>query len=182
MKAFLLKSSRRDRDIRSYGVAFDVSDDRGKHVQLIDPVTIDLLGRFKGDATPKRLEKVRQLANVRSARAQRIRLPLYLLILGITAVCVAYGLILTWPPNSAWQIALEVVLTVYVGAVSWRALLAISQNMRVRYARRIMNAMAQQGLCLSCSYDLCGLPTESDGCVVCPECGAAWKVGESVRF
>lgn len=31
------------------------------------------------------------------------------------------------------------------------------------------------GVCGSCGYTLEELPTEGDGCVVCPECGAAWK-------
>lgn len=35
--------------------------------------------------------------------------------------------------------------------------------------------------CLVCRYDLAGLPTESDGCVVCPECGAAWDLPISAK-
>lgn len=30
--------------------------------------------------------------------------------------------------------------------------------------------------CPCCAYRLVGLPPEEDGCVVCPECGAAWRV------
>jgi hypothetical protein len=29
--------------------------------------------------------------------------------------------------------------------------------------------------CLACGYDVRGVPPESDGCTVCPECGAAWR-------
>ncbi|GAB5496113.1 MAG: hypothetical protein Phyf2KO_11930 [Phycisphaerales bacterium] len=32
------------------------------------------------------------------------------------------------------------------------------------------------GQCPSCQYDLIGLIAETDGCAVCPECGAAWKL------
>jgi hypothetical protein len=32
-------------------------------------------------------------------------------------------------------------------------------------------------VCPSCRYHLAGLPTEPDGCTVCPECGAAWRFG-----
>ncbi len=180
MKASTLKITSRDREIRGRGTAFEVADDRDEQVQLIDPVTIDLLGRFRGDASLERLEKVRQLANVRTARAQKIRLPFYLLILGITGVCAAYGLVIMWSPTSAWQVALNVVLAIIGGVAFWQGLLSLSRSMRIRYARRIMNAMAQEGLCCSCGYDLWGLPTESDGCVVCPECGAAWKASEPV--
>lgn len=36
------------------------------------------------------------------------------------------------------------------------------------------------GRCASCTYEMVGLPVEADGCAVCPECGAAWKVMEPV--
>ncbi|MEM1071826.1 MAG: hypothetical protein AAGB48_03840 [Planctomycetota bacterium] len=30
--------------------------------------------------------------------------------------------------------------------------------------------------CMSCGYGLRDLSPEPDGCIVCPECGAAWKL------
>lgn len=36
-------------------------------------------------------------------------------------------------------------------------------------------ALLKRGVCGSCLYRLKGLPVEDDGCVVCPECGAAWR-------
>ncbi len=45
--------------------------------------------------------------------------------------------------------------------------------------RRVLPRHVQQilasGYCPSCAFSLEGLVVESDGCVVCPECGAAWK-------
>jgi hypothetical protein len=32
------------------------------------------------------------------------------------------------------------------------------------------------GMCIGCGYSLEDLPCEADGCTVCPECGAAWKL------
>jgi hypothetical protein len=29
--------------------------------------------------------------------------------------------------------------------------------------------------CLACTYSIEGLPEDTDGCTVCPECGAAWR-------
>ena len=37
-------------------------------------------------------------------------------------------------------------------------------------------AFVARGRCASCTYEIVGLPVQSDGCAVCPECGAAWKV------
>lgn len=31
-------------------------------------------------------------------------------------------------------------------------------------------------LCLACGYDMNGCKVENDGCTVCPECGAAWRL------
>jgi len=44
---------------------------------------------------------------------------------------------------------------------------------------RLRDAMVAEGLCASCGYPIRGLEVEADGCAVCPECGAAWKVGEA---
>ena len=32
--------------------------------------------------------------------------------------------------------------------------------------------------CPNCDYQLAGLPPAPDGCTVCPECGAAWKLAQ----
>jgi hypothetical protein len=34
----------------------------------------------------------------------------------------------------------------------------------------------QERICPSCLYDLQNLPPQEDGCTVCPECGAAWRL------
>lgn len=34
------------------------------------------------------------------------------------------------------------------------------------------------GRCPSCGYDLRPQPAHPDGCTVCPECGAAWRLGQ----
>ncbi|GJM18987.1 MAG: hypothetical protein DHS20C14_12000 [Phycisphaeraceae bacterium] len=42
--------------------------------------------------------------------------------------------------------------------------------------RSLRGVTRRLGVCWSCGYDLKGLPAAADGCVVCPECGAAWRV------
>jgi hypothetical protein len=44
-----------------------------------------------------------------------------------------------------------------------------------RAAKRIIPLVLKEGLCPSCTYNLHDLPTQPDGCVMCPECGTAWK-------
>ncbi len=48
-----------------------------------------------------------------------------------------------------------------------------------RRTRVERGARLRDGVCAACEYGLGGLAVEDDGCVVCPECGAAWRLGES---
>jgi hypothetical protein len=38
--------------------------------------------------------------------------------------------------------------------------------------------VGRSGVCFCCDYDLKPLPREPDGCVVCTECGAAWRIDD----
>ncbi len=38
-------------------------------------------------------------------------------------------------------------------------------------------ARLASGFCPNCRYGLQSLRPEEDGCTICPECGAAWRVG-----
>lgn len=49
-------------------------------------------------------------------------------------------------------------------------------------AELLAAAVGAEGVCASCAYRLDDLPVEPDGCVVCPECGAAWKRGVPRRI
>jgi len=49
---------------------------------------------------------------------------------------------------------------------------------RTQLAGSIRDACLSQACCASCGYSLAGLSSESDGCTVCPECAAAWKMPE----
>ena len=43
-------------------------------------------------------------------------------------------------------------------------------------ARNIVESWLLSRLCIHCRYDLSRLESDFDGCTVCPECGAAWKL------
>ena len=46
---------------------------------------------------------------------------------------------------------------------------------RQRKFSKIAGIHLKHGHCAGCGYELRDLPTENDGCVVCPECNAAWN-------
>lgn len=45
-----------------------------------------------------------------------------------------------------------------------------------RSPRHARDAMLGHGLCPACVHGIDGIPPQPDGCVTCPECGAAWRV------
>ena len=40
----------------------------------------------------------------------------------------------------------------------------------------IQDRLLAAGRCPRCRYEIDQVPAEGDGCAVCPECGAAWRV------
>jgi hypothetical protein len=50
--------------------------------------------------------------------------------------------------------------------------IVLQPTFRRAAVRRILGL----GLCAGCAYELSGAPAGADGCRVCPECGAAWRV------
>jgi hypothetical protein len=45
-----------------------------------------------------------------------------------------------------------------------------------RNDRRAIDACLSSGVCPGCGYTLAGLAVEDDGCRICPECAAAWRL------
>jgi hypothetical protein len=72
-----------------------------------------------------------------------------------------------------------------VGLPGWAifvpaAFMVVFVSLVGRWARdvewaRLRPTLLGAGRCASCAYPIAKLPTEGDGCVPCPECGAAWK-------
>lgn len=48
-----------------------------------------------------------------------------------------------------------------------------------RDASAAVQAMSRAGLCASCGYRIDEIEPEDDGCTVCPECGAAWRLQDA---
>lgn len=87
----------------------------------------------------------------------------------IAVVLVAAGVYYLF--GLAGLIAVPVIslLLVYVLKPAKRRLPNVPHRIRVA-------AFVRRGLCAQCGYPICGTTEETDGCTVCPECGAAWKL------
>lgn len=74
--------------------------------------------------------------------------------------------------DSTFDLLAQVVFSTIVYYAVWYMFL--DKVRRYRF-HRIVYISLQRGCCPSCGYTLKGLNLESDGCILCPECNAAWK-------
>jgi predicted Zn-ribbon and HTH transcriptional regulator len=70
------------------------------------------------------------------------------------------------------------VTAVLAGGLVAFAILSAARRMDVARANALF---IKHKVCVCCGYELKSLPEEADGCVVCPECGAAWQFGPRGR-
>lgn len=96
------------------------------------------------------------------------------LLFGIPVLLI-YAIIALVDPAPQFDTALTVI---YFGmyAAFLVSVVIVGRRIRKHAPRAIALAFLEACLCPSCGYELRGLPTEEDGCTVCPECGAAWRV------
>lgn len=53
---------------------------------------------------------------------------------------------------------------------------AVFSRMTWRSPQHAKAAMFRAGLCPACVYQISEVPVDAEGCTICPECGAAWKI------
>jgi hypothetical protein len=87
-------------------------------------------------------------------------------VIGLPMLAVVLGLRGLW---GLW-------LVIPAGVIAFVCLVMVAWSRERRNEAR-RRAVAMVGTCPACMYDLSGSVAESDGCTVCPECGAAWRVG-----
>ncbi len=75
--------------------------------------------------------------------------------------------------NQNWPMALNGMMTVVMGVIFW---LTWRRTFVVGSRAAVKEALLSHSRCASCGYKLDGLREENDGCLVCTECGAAWKL------
>ncbi len=146
------------------------TDDRGRACTIQDPAWV--IVRFPDGAAARRLAA---RLNTRS----RLRPDLLALSLGFAGgALLASAVRFLLPAHVPWLLKAAIVgaLMAIGGAIGILA----GRPFRLREEHRVVAAYLAEQLCPSCAYPLAGMPAAEDGCVVCPECGAAWK--PSVRM
>ena len=137
-----------------------IKDDRGAEVALFDefaPEAQDL------DNQPARQAVLAALGDPKRRGLNREEI-LFLLAMLVPfgAVVVSMMLFSNW---GAVSVPIAFVLTGLMARLGRRTF----QN------KRVAASLVTAGRCASCGYALAQLAPQDDGCVVCPECGGAWR-------
>ncbi len=144
------------------------TDDRGTPVK-IGP------GRWlhaveTGDGDPQLLALVLGI-NQQLQLASLNRRTVIIFVLMIVGAATAHGVILATvaPKMPMWilPVSLGVGMSVWFSLRARWGLKRLGPNVRL--------TMLNEGRCPSCSHQIHACPVQEDGCVVCPECGAAWR-------
>jgi len=141
-----------------------VTDDRGKRVPLAPPESPLRVGPGRVAVVARSLPVVTTPEDRR--QALRYGLLITPLLLTTSLLPVVAIIVLGVSP---WIV---IACTLAVSGIECAWLLGVVRRL---HARRLARAYAMTGHCGSCAYALDGLKPESDGCRVCPECGAAWR-------
>jgi hypothetical protein len=146
-----------------------VLDSRRRRVRVPAPSAALGLGRL--DPRREQLERARALvhgvpagAGLRLARG---------VVIGLMSGAATLGFGVTWlgRQDARGVLFLAGLVGLFAGWAGYR-LGAATEPLEL-----VEPLLARCRMCLACGYDLSGLEAEGDGCVVCPECGGAWRVG-----
>ena len=140
---------------------FHIRDDRDRRVPLGT-----VLGMRVSSKIPKGARQAiaaRLKAEFRATRGWKTRV-----IVGTAVVfaALAAAILIPFPNFQMWTFAIPPIFIPLV--FIW----AGHQFVRQHYHRAIL----AQRFCPACAYRLVQLDADEDGCTVCPECGAAWRL------
>ena len=145
-------------------IGSDIKDDRGSRVGALKPSVI----RGEDSAAAARRELVSRLRRgVRGVAFQDLMMQLLIVLFAILGCTggVAAGAVL-----SGGGLGVTAGGIVFLAAMTPAWIIA-----RRQAASAVVGSAVAVGFCGSCAYWLEGLAVESDGCVCCGECGAAWN-------
>jgi hypothetical protein len=150
-----------------------VLDHRGRSCELLDPYPLWLARRF--DRIPaEALEPVVREMGFGLARGHLVLFWVGLACLAIVAVSIVDRTIELWLGGGVTLLGMTKILTPLLGVLPGPLLLWLAA--RKWRLDRTRTAMLRHLRCPHFAYDLRGLPRESDGATICPECGLAWKL------
>jgi hypothetical protein len=140
------------------------SDDRGKRVTAVSLADIrNAEGGGSGGPLTRHLHELAKSGRQRLSWIEVVTLCTYVVVW----MFVYYIFTLIWPFSDRF-LAVNLFLVLYFGAY------AIQRSLGRGNGRNVAAAALADGYCGSCGYSLKMLKHGDDGCVVCPECGAAW--------
>jgi hypothetical protein len=116
----------------------------------------------------------REPLNIVAARSAVLEM----VISGVRTVAVAIGVFVLAVALGAPVVPFGLAIFVVLGVLTYRSL---AQTHREESVRQLATGGSGARHCVCCAYNLHGLVPEADGCVVCPECGAAWRVAAPVE-
>lgn len=103
-------------------------------------------------------------------RARVVQVPvLALLALGLVAAAVLNG-----GPSVLALLSFSPVLSISL-LIVFSGLIAFSDGIE-QHKDRLKNTRLRENQCPACGYSLQELEPSADGCLVCPECGGAWRL------
>lgn len=150
-----------------------IKDDRGKRVRQSAAAAV-LAGA--GDPGADRVDS----RAIRRAAWRWARTPVALFVL-LAAAALALAVV------GAIKLGPVVIAVLVFSPVAATLILVVSRSVASATESLDSRRIAAKGMmirsrrCPACAYRLTGIDAESDGCVVCPECGAAWEL-DAARY
>ncbi len=152
-------------------------DDRGVRRTLYQGRTLDPLGGQRETIGDHELAKIAARLETLRAFNPRIRDRRLFAMRGVVAFVVMACLLALWKRFVPWaSTAAEIVsfVLMMLFAFPWLGVrLRLPLTAMPDEIVRVFNEFRR---CASCAYSLKELSPEADGCVVCPECGGAWRL------
>jgi len=151
-----------------------IKDARGRCVTQLDPVSLTLLRQY--DTVDG--HTLRQVVAEESVRIQKKERVALLRSLGVGLLVVGLFLYAVLIEGDFFSAPLaRTASLLYFGAIPWVIWYVLK---RARF-KHVAAAMLKYLCCPHCGYELRLLPADStDGTTVCPECGCAWRLTETM--
>lgn len=147
-------------------------DDRARPIRRLD--RRDLVRASRSDNPGLAMLARRLAASIKSETRRTTPDRLAIGVVMTIGVLLAYGFL------GATATALFGLSGAGVGLVLLVGLIVLANRVYAAYVRRgalsqIARTAVAEGVCGSCAFSLQGAPEGPNGCLVCPECGAAWR-------